>query len=100
MATPKESKEAEDQARAQESMQEEQEGSLAVTKLLEEERRQEIAQRERIGKITMAIEQVLIDNDATMGDFLQAFSLISERTNRVVSDWKVSEIKTSFDKIV
>lgn len=97
---PKESKEAEDQARTQESIQEEQEGSLAVTKLLEEERRQEMVHRDRIGKITMAIEQVLIDNDATMGDFLQAFSLISERTSRVVSDWKVSEIKTSFDKIV
>jgi hypothetical protein len=75
-------------------------GQMSTSKLLEEERRLEIARRIGMGKLVLEIEEKFIAAGSTMGDVMEVFSMLTERANRVMSNIPLDKIKNDFNNIV
>ena len=70
----------------------------ATTKLLDEEARLAKEQREKISRVTLEFEQILLREEMTVGDLLEIFGLFTGRANEVFSKTKVKSIKESYER--
>ena len=70
----------------------------ATAKLLDNEAETEAKRRERISRVTLEIESILLREDFTMGDLAEVLDLFNARAQTVFSRTKVKEIKNTFEK--
>ena len=66
--------------------------------LADEENRQNIERRSKLGKITKEIEEIFIREKFTMGDLLEVFGLFMERANKVFGRKNISDIKKDYEQ--
>lgn len=66
--------------------------------MLDTEAQMAAEHREKIAKATVEIEEIMLENDFTMGDLLEIFGLYTERANRVFADTKLKTIKESYGR--
>ena len=71
----------------------------ATQKLLDEEARLAQEQREKISRVTIEIENILLREEMTVGDLLETFSLFTTRANRVFENITIKKIKEDYVKI-
>lgn len=70
----------------------------ATTKLLDEEARLAKEQREKISRVTLEFEQILLREEMTVGDLLEIFGLFTGRANDIFSKTKIKTIKESYER--
>ena len=69
---------------------------IPTPKLLDEEARLEKEHRKKMSRATLEIEQILLRENLTMGDFLEIVELFTSRANSVFSKIKIKEIKEKY----
>lgn len=67
-----------------------------TAKLMDEEVKTEADKRATISKLTLEIEQILLRENMTMGDFLEIVGLFTNRANRVFSLKTIKEINETY----
>lgn len=67
-----------------------------TAKLMDEEVKTEADKRATISKVTLEIEQILLRENMTMGDFLEIVGLFTNRANRVFSLKTIKEINETY----
>lgn len=71
----------------------------ATSKLLDEEVVAEAKRREKISKVTLEFEEILIREDLTMGDLGEIMDLFNSRAHSVFSKTKIKTLKETYGKI-
>lgn len=71
--------------------------NIATPKLLDEEKRLAQIQRQKISRVTLEIEKILLKEDMTVGDLLEIFGLFTGRANSVFEKTKIKTIKESYE---
>ena len=72
---------------------------IPTSKLLDEEKKRAEEHRAMLSRVTLEIENILLREDLSMGDFLYIMDLFNSRANRVFSDVKIKKIKEDYGKI-
>lgn len=70
-----------------------------TTKLLDEEVKKAQEQREKISRVTLEIEEIILREEMTAGDLLEIFSLFTSRMNSVFEKITIKKIKEDYGKI-
>lgn len=68
-------------------------------KFLDEEARLAKEQREKISRVTLEIEALLLKEEMTVGDLLEIFGLFTSRANSVFEKITIKKIKEEYGKI-
>lgn len=71
----------------------------AATAVLMDNEAEQIAQhRQKITRITLALEEMLLKDDCTMGDLAEVMDLMNSRAHAVFSRVKISEVKSQYQR--
>lgn len=68
-------------------------------KLLDDEVAKAKEQREKISRVTLEIESILLREDMTVGDLLEVFGLFTNRANSLFEKITIKKIKEDYGKI-
>jgi hypothetical protein len=71
---------------------------VGSTTLLDEEVALAKAHREKISRITLAIEEMFLKEELTMGDLLEIFGMFTARANKVFESITLNKIKDDYDR--
>lgn len=72
--------------------------SEITAKLLDKEAEDIKKHREKIGRISLEIEQIVLKEGLNVGDFLEIVGLFVERSNRVFEKITIKEIKEKYER--
>lgn len=70
-----------------------------TVKILDEEAKKAQEQREKISRVTLEIEAILLREEMTVGDLLEVFGILTSRTNKVLENIKIKQIKKDYEQI-
>ena len=68
------------------------------TKLADEQVRAEKSKRDKLSRITLEIEKILIREDFTMDDLGEIVAYFNARAQTVFAEMKISSIKNEYDR--
>lgn len=71
--------------------------TIPTPKLLDDEAKNAAEHRALLGKVTLEIEQILLRENLSVGDFLEIVGLFTARANSVFEKIKLSEVKKKYD---
>lgn len=69
-----------------------------TVKLLDKEARDAKEHRERISRVVLEVEQILLREKLTVGDFLEIVNMFTARANKVFENITIKEVKESYDR--
>lgn len=70
-----------------------------AVKMLDEEARLAQERRDKISRVTLEIEEILLREEMTVGDLLEIFGLFTSRTNSVFEKITIKKIKEDYEQI-
>lgn len=70
-----------------------------TVKILDEEAKLAQEQREKISRVTLEFEAILLREEMTVGDLLEIFGLFTSRANSLFEKIKIKKIKEDYAKI-
>lgn len=70
---------------------------IPTPKLLDDEAKTAAEHRALLGRVTMEIEDILLKENLSVGDFLEIVGLFTARANSVFEKIKLSEVKKKYD---
>jgi hypothetical protein len=71
---------------------------IATPKLLNEEARIEEERRDKMSRITLEVEAILLREDISMGELAQILDLFNARAQKVFSEMKLKNIKETYER--
>lgn len=72
--------------------------SMKVANLMDEEIRQSRDHREKVNRVTLEIESILLREDFTMGDLGEVMDMFNSRAHTIFSKTKIKSIKESYER--
>ena len=73
-------------------------GTSTMTKLAEQREKDKRAHIEKIAKMTLAIEQILLNHNATLQDWQEIEAKFNERAMKVLPELTIKFVKDRFDQ--
>ena len=67
-------------------------------RLLDEEKRLHAEHLDKISRVTLEVEQILLREEMTIGDLLEIFGLFTGRANSLFERIKIKTIKENYER--
>ena len=66
--------------------------------LLDQEKKAAEAHRDKISRVTLEVEKLLLENHLNVGDLLEIFGLFTDRANKVFAGITIKEVKETYER--